>query len=74
MSKSFFVFVLLLSVSSYGQAKIQRFTKKIKPIFTSVLSDSIQETSGLIAFDKLLWTHNDDRDTTLYGLDTLGNI
>ncbi len=74
MSKSFFVFVLLLSLSSYGQAKIQRSTKKIKPIFTAVLSDSIQETSGLIAFDKLLWTHNDDRDTTLYGLDTLGNI
>lgn len=30
------------------------------------------ETSGLIAFDHLLWTHNDDHDTTIYGLDSNG--
>lgn len=47
---------------------------KIKPKYSIRLSDSIKETSGLIAFDNLLWTHNDDHDTTLYGLDTLGKI
>ena len=47
---------------------------KIKPEFTVQLSDSIKETSGLIAFDGLLWTHNDDHDKTIYGIDTLGKI
>lgn len=47
---------------------------KMKPQYSSRLSDSIKETSGLILFDNLLWTHNDDHDTTLYGLDTLGRI
>lgn len=47
---------------------------KIKPEYSIRLSDSIQETSGLIAFDGLLWSHNDDHDTTLYGLDSLGKI
>ncbi|MEO8535673.1 MAG: T9SS C-terminal target domain-containing protein [Flavobacterium sp.] len=47
---------------------------KIKPEYSIRLSDSIKETSGLIAFDGLLWTHNDDHDTGLYGLDSLGKI
>ena len=46
----------------------------LKPLYSTPLSDSIKETSGLIAFDNLLWTHNDDHDQTLYGLDTLGKI
>ncbi|WP_433833038.1 T9SS C-terminal target domain-containing protein [Flavobacterium anhuiense] len=47
---------------------------KIKPEYSFRLSDSIKETSGLIAFENLLWTHNDDHDTTIYGLDSLGKI
>ena len=47
---------------------------KIKPELTLKLSDTLTETSGLITFDNLLWTHNDDTDTTIYGLDTLGII
>lgn len=47
---------------------------KIKPEYSIRLSDSIRETSGLIAFDNLLWTHNDDHDKTIYGLDSLGKI
>jgi hypothetical protein len=47
---------------------------KIKPEYSIQLSDSIKETSGLIAFDNLLWTHNDDHDKTIYGLDSLGKI
>jgi len=47
---------------------------KIKPQYSVQLNDSIKETSGLIAFDSLLWTHNDDHDKTIYGLDSLGKI
>ncbi|WP_428229866.1 T9SS C-terminal target domain-containing protein [Flavobacterium sp.] len=47
---------------------------KLKPEYSIKISDSIKETSGLIAFDNLLWTHNDDHDKTVYGLDSLGNI
>ncbi|SEN83869.1 hypothetical protein SAMN05444671_2225 [Flavobacterium sp. CF108] len=47
---------------------------KLKPEYSIKLSDSIKETSGLIAFDDLLWTHNDDHDKTIYGLDSLGKI
>ncbi|MNK66806.1 hypothetical protein D3C87_861340 [compost metagenome] len=47
---------------------------KLKPEYTFQLSDSIKETSGLIAFENFLWTHNDDHDKTIYGLDSLGKI
>lgn len=47
---------------------------KVKPQYSRNLSDSIRETSGLIAFNNLLWTHNDDHDKTIYGLDSLGAI
>jgi hypothetical protein len=47
---------------------------KIKPKTTQKLNDSLLETSGLTAFDHLLWTHNDDHDTTIYGLDSNGKI
>lgn len=51
----------------YASAKVKR-ESSIK------LSDTLRETSGLIAFDNLLWTHNDDHDTTVYGLDSIGKI
>ncbi|MBE8727057.1 T9SS C-terminal target domain-containing protein [Flavobacterium hungaricum] len=47
---------------------------KVKPLYSMQLSDSIKETSGLIAFENLLWTHNDDHDKTIYGIDSLGKI
>jgi len=47
---------------------------KVKPKYSIKLNDTINETSGLIAFENLLWTHNDDHDKTIYGLDTLGKI
>lgn len=47
---------------------------KIKTETTQKLSDSLLETSGLIAFNKLFWTHNDNHDTTIYGLDSIGTI
>ncbi|HEY6144455.1 MAG TPA: T9SS C-terminal target domain-containing protein [Flavobacterium sp.] len=47
---------------------------KIKPQSALQLSDTLIETSGLIAFDNLLWTHNDDHDTNIYGMDSNGKI
>ena len=47
---------------------------KIKPESSQKLSDSLVETSGLIDFDHLFWTHNDDHDTTIYGLNSNGKI
>ena len=47
---------------------------KVKPKFTAKLSDSLIRTSGLIAFDNLLWTHNDHFDSTFYGLDLKGEV
>ena len=47
---------------------------KLKPQYSIKLSDTLKETSGLIAFENLLWTHNDDHDKTIYGLDSLGKI
>lgn len=32
------------------------------------LSEQVKETSGLIFWNQLLWTHNDDGDSTLYGI------
>lgn len=47
---------------------------KLKPLFSAPLSDSLKETSGLLFFDNQLWTHNDDSDATIYGLNTSGAI
>ncbi len=47
---------------------------KIKPKTSLKLNDSLVETSGLITFDHLFWTHNDDHDNTIYGLDSNGEI
>jgi len=49
-------------------------SSKIKPETTLKLSDSLNETSGLIAFNNLLWTQNDGTDKTIYGINHLGLI
>jgi len=45
--------------------------KSIEPVFSVVLDNKLQETSGLVKWGDFLWTHNDDTDTNLYALDTL---
>jgi hypothetical protein len=47
---------------------------KIKTETSFSISDSLFETSGLIAYDNLFWTHNDDHDTTIYGMNSDGKI
>jgi hypothetical protein len=42
----------------------------LSPTKSMILSESLKETSGLLFWDGLLWTHNDNVDTRLYGLDT----
>ncbi len=43
----------------------------LKPLTTLPLSSTLSETSGLIVWEDYVWTHNDNTDTILYGLDTL---
>ena len=45
-------------------------TVYVAPDKTMELRMVLEETSGLILWDGLLWTHNDNSDTRLYGLDT----
>jgi hypothetical protein len=46
----------------------------INPL-TSVLLDScLLETSGLTFWNNLIWTINDDTDTSIYGLDSLSGL
>jgi hypothetical protein len=47
---------------------------RIRPDFSVQLSAILKETSSLLLWDSLLWTSNDDSDTTLYGMDTRGVI
>lgn len=46
-------------------------SKAIKLQTSVVLDNQIHETSGLIKWSGLLWTHNDDTDTHLYALHSL---
>jgi hypothetical protein len=48
--------------------------RSVKPNFTAQLSPILKETSSLLLWDSLLWTSNDDSDTSLYGMDTTGVI
>lgn len=47
---------------------------KVKPKYSIQLPAVLHETSGLVFSDNLLWTTNDDTDTTVYGVDTSGVI
>jgi hypothetical protein len=43
----------------------------IAPLGSLKLDNVLSETSGLILWNNLLWTHNDNADTNIYSLDTL---
>ncbi|UQD57470.1 T9SS C-terminal target domain-containing protein [Flavobacterium sp. K5-23] len=47
---------------------------RVKPTSSTQLNDELNETSGLVNYDSLLWTINDDKNTTLYGIDKAGGI
>jgi hypothetical protein len=47
----------------------------LSPRKTHALDGTVKETSGLVLWDELVWTHNDNTDTRLYGLNgSNGNI
>lgn len=47
----------------------------IGPLSSVNLPVNLRETSGLIAWNNSLWSHNDNSDTNLYSIDTVsGNI
>src|SRR6478609_5806558 len=37
----------------------------ISPVSKGQLSDTVRETSGLVYWNRMLWTHNDDADAAL---------
>lgn len=41
----------------------------VSPVNTSLLPEVLNETSGLILWNNKIWTHNDDTDIHLYGID-----
>lgn len=43
----------------------------IAPVSSVNLSSLIDENSGAVIWNDLVWTHNDNSDKTLYGIDTL---
>ena len=47
---------------------------KIKKFKSIILSDSLNETSGLVEWENHFYTHNDDTDLHLYQLDKKGSI
>jgi hypothetical protein len=47
---------------------------KIKSSYSVPLDNVLKETSGLVQSKNLLWTINDDTDTTIYGIDSTGVI
>ncbi len=42
----------------------------VTPYNVISLSDTLEETSGLVYYDNLLWTHNDNSDNHIYAVDT----
>jgi len=60
------------AVENDGSCKYKKL--KLKEFKSVVLSDSIDETSGLIEWENHLYTHNDDTDLNLYQLDKNGTI
>ena len=52
----------------------QYVSTRIKPESSNNINSGLSETSGLLAFNNLFWTHNDNQDKNLYGLTNLGLI
>lgn len=64
LSNCFFLFFLIISLPVTSQ-----FTK---PIILTELSNTVNETSGLIFYKSELWTHNDSGNkASLYSIDTI---
>lgn len=54
--------------NAFSQQKISTFSIPDSLLKEFSLSDDVRETSGLIFWENLLWTHNDDNDPSIYGI------
>jgi hypothetical protein len=77
--KSILVIVLIFisfvsSVRIVSPKNCGKKNNSIKPARSWLLSDTLQETSGLIYWENYLYTHNDDTDNAIYQLDLTGKI
>lgn len=61
-------------LATINDGSCQYPSTKIKPIYSVALPENLNESSGLTQSNLLLWTFNDDKDTTLYAIDTTGNL
>ncbi len=62
------IIYLINSLNSWSQSK-QGSSTSYKPVLIANLPDQLKESSGLIYWNKFLWSHNDDKDTNLYAVD-----
>ncbi|NRS88108.1 hypothetical protein HNQ02_001022 [Flavobacterium sp. 7E] len=46
---------------------------KLKALYSNLLPENLKESSGLLFYNSLLWTFNDNTDTALYAIDSIGN-
>lgn len=46
---------------------------KLKATDSNLLPENLKESSGLLFYNSLLWTFNDNSDKTLYAIDSIGN-
>ncbi|MBC9813444.1 T9SS C-terminal target domain-containing protein [Crocinitomicaceae bacterium CZZ-1] len=61
--------IFLFSGTAFSQEKKTATTIPDSLIRKFPLDDQLKETSGLVYWNKLLWTHNDDSDNNIYGID-----
>lgn len=61
--------IFLFSGTAFSQEKKTTATIPDSLIRKAPLDDQLKETSGLIFWNQLLWTHNDDSDNRIYGID-----
>tara|TARA_R110000868_G_scaffold29106_6_gene108470 strand:- start:12933 stop:13922 length:990 start_codon:yes stop_codon:yes gene_type:complete len=62
------------SLATINDGSCRYSPTKIKTIYSVALPKNLNESSGLTQSNSLLWTINDDTDTTLYAIDTAGNF
>jgi len=74
--KTILILMAFCSVVQFSNAALskkissnKKQKKDIEIINSTVLSEELKETSGLIYYDDYLYTHNDDSDTYLYKLE-----
>ncbi|NRT15727.1 hypothetical protein HNP99_002084 [Flavobacterium sp. 28A] len=46
---------------------------KLKALYSNLLPENLKESSGLLFYNSLLWTFNDNSDKALYAIDSIGN-